>query len=160
MIPGDGTFTYPLRTVIHLFLLPLLLVNMATCDSSSQKQDTSSSPGSSARRILQFGNRKQWNSPEVKYSITYTQTVSREYTLKHGSPPDPTESQIREAWSRITGGFQLNGAIVIGKERDGRLVKLKMNLKYRDGSSRIKTFYMRPVADGGWGLCVPVEVKN
>jgi hypothetical protein len=160
MVTGHGTFTYSLRSAFYLLITSLFLVNLVTCDSSSQKQDTSSSPGSSARRILQFGNRQQWNSPEVKYRITYTQTVSREYSLKHGSPPDPTKRQIREAWSRITGGFQLKRAIVIGKKQDGRLTQLKMKLEYRDGSSRIQTFYMRPVADGRWGLCVPVEVKN
>lgn len=138
--------------------MPVVLI--IGCVANNKEVRPQRSPEWYARRIFHYGNSKKWNSHHVKYNITYTQTVSREYLLKHGGPPEPSAADIKNTWHELTGGFQLSGIRAVKKEKEGRGINLTLELRYKNGSSKEMSFHMRPAAGNEWNICVPVPFKR
>lgn len=136
----------------------MLIIFLAVSSGSCRKnmRNKYSLPAAEARRILLMGNKKQWNHFSVKYNITYTRNISRQYLLKHGSPPDPTEKEIEKGWFRVTRCFQLKKIKLIDERKEKNNFYVKLKLFYKDGENRTRTFIMRPITKNEWRIMIPV----
>lgn len=153
-----------LKLFFCIFFSCMTVISIGSCTVnkkvSSGRHSPEYSPESQLKKIILFANKKKWDSLEVKYNITYTQTISKDYSLKHGGPPPVTEKAKTTGWSKITGGFQLQDIIILKKQKNGRMQIFSAELHFKDGTKAIKKFEMLPTADGGWRLLVPVPVTE